>query len=103
MRRQQMRAFVLWIAIALAAPAALSAAASAGPQDQELASPKLRIDWDAFKKLYDAKGVVIVDVRSAASFESGHIPGARSIPLNDVAGRAVELKKLGKPVVFYCA
>ena len=99
-----MRALVHGIALALAlvTPAAWSAPATA-VQDEELASPKLRIDWEAFKKLYDGKAAIVVDVREAVSFQSGHIPGARSIPLNDIAAHAAELKKLGKPIVLYCA
>ena len=85
---------------------ASSLAVSASPprtQGDDLASPKLRIDWTDFKKLYDSKQVVVVDVREANSFAAGHIPGARSVPLNQVEGRAAELKKLGKPIVLYCA
>lgn len=84
--------------------AALSLPVSARlAQDEELASPKLRIDWPAFKKLYDANAAVVVDVRETPSYEAGHIPGARGIPLGQIEARAAELKKLGKPIVLYCA
>lgn len=99
-----MRAFVLFAAIALFAP--LSWTASASPQatpDDQLASPKLRIEWSDFKKLYDAKRAVVIDVRETVSFEAGHIPGARSIPLGEIEAHAAELKQLGKPIVLYCA
>jgi rhodanese-related sulfurtransferase len=72
-------------------------------QPTELASPKLRVEWDEFRKLYDAKKVEVVDVRSENVFETGHIPGARSVPLDTVERRVDELKKLNKPIVFYCA
>ena len=75
----------------------------AGAQEDDLSSPKLRIDWTSFKKLYDTGDVVVVDVRTRESFAAGHIPGARSIPLGEVEQRAAELKKLGKPIVLYCA
>jgi 3-mercaptopyruvate sulfurtransferase SseA len=81
----------------------IAPAAAQGSPDDQLASPKLRIDWTEFKKLYDAKSVIVVDVRDAPSFEAGHIPGARSIPLDRVEATAAELKKLGKPIVTYCA
>lgn len=99
-----MRTFAIAIAVALIAPLAFATrtSAQASPTD-DLASPKLRIEWTAFKPLYDARGVVVVDVREAVSYESGHIPGARSIPWNEVAGRVAELKRLGKPIVLYCA
>lgn len=72
-------------------------------QEDELASPRLRIDWAAFKKLYDAGTVVVIDVRSRDAFLAGHVPGARSIPLEDVARRAEELRKVDEPIVLYCA
>jgi 3-mercaptopyruvate sulfurtransferase SseA len=90
--------------LALVAPLLWATPAAAqGPPDDQLASPKLRIEWADFKKLYDTKGVIVVDVRETPSFEAGHIPGARSIPLDKIEARAAELKKLGKPIVAYCA
>jgi rhodanese-related sulfurtransferase len=47
--------------------------------------------------------VVVVDVRAAADYEAGHIPGARSIPLDQVEKRVAALKALKKPIVLYCA
>jgi 3-mercaptopyruvate sulfurtransferase SseA len=72
-------------------------------QEEDINSSKLRIGWDEFKKLYDEKNVVVVDVRDVGSFEAGRIPGSRSVPLDEVDKRAAELKKLKKPVVTYCA
>ncbi|HSC27201.1 MAG TPA: rhodanese-like domain-containing protein [Vicinamibacterales bacterium] len=69
----------------------------------DLASPKLRIEWAEFKKLYDTQAIVVVDVRGAEAFEAGHIPGARSVPLDQVEARTGELKAVGKPIVFYCS
>ena len=76
---------------------------SEGAQDAVLGSPKLRIEWAEFKKQYDQQHVVVVDVRDGAAYEAGHIPGARSIPLDDIPRRAAELKKLKTPIVLYCA
>jgi 3-mercaptopyruvate sulfurtransferase SseA len=72
-------------------------------QDEDLGSPRLRIGWPEFKKLYDDKKVVVIDVRASDSFVAGHIPGARSIPLDDIDHHVAELKKLKKPIVVYCA
>jgi rhodanese-related sulfurtransferase len=82
---------------------ALAVATAAAQQPPELASAKLRVEWTEFKKLYDAKKVVVVDVRSEDVFATGHIPGALSVPLPTVEKRIEDLKKLGKPIVFYCA
>lgn len=78
-------------------------AAAQAQHDEELASPKLRIEWAAFKKLYDAKKIEVVDVRGADAFKAGRIPGARSVPLDDVEKRAGELARLKRPIVLYCA
>jgi rhodanese-related sulfurtransferase len=78
-------------------------AAPQAPTADALASPKLRIDWAEFRALYDAKQAVIIDVRDPMSFASGHIPGARSIPLDQIERQAAELKKLRKPIVLDCA
>lgn len=72
-------------------------------QEEDLSSPKLRIAWEAFKPLYDAKKVIVIDVRDDASFQAGHIPGARSVPLDQIEKRVEELEKLRKPLVTYCA
>jgi 3-mercaptopyruvate sulfurtransferase SseA len=88
---------------AVAAVAALSAAATvAGQQvpDQSLAP---RIVLADFKKAFDAKAVVILDVRDASSYAAGHIPGAILVPLEALAKQAPELKTAKKPIVAYCA
>ena len=89
------------ITIALLALGALTAGVRA--QEDPLASAKLRIEWADFKKQYDAKKIVVIDVRDAGSYEAGHIPGALTVPLDQVEARLGELKKLKKPIVLYCA
>lgn len=80
-----------------------TAVASFAAQEGDLASPKLRIEWAEFKDAYDAGRVAVVDVRGTDDFEAGHIPGALSVPLAEIEGRAAELKDLRKPIVLYCA
>ncbi|HVZ57874.1 MAG TPA: rhodanese-like domain-containing protein [Chitinophagaceae bacterium] len=48
------------------------------------------------------QGAVIVDVRSAAEFRSGHIKGAINVPLQDLKSQVSSLKKLNKPVITCC-
>ena len=50
-----------------------------------------------------AEGAVIVDVRSKEEFRSGHIKGAKNMPLPNLGNKVAELKKLKKPVIFCCA
>jgi rhodanese-related sulfurtransferase len=48
-----------------------------------------------------ADAPLVLDVRSAGEFESGHVPGARHVPYDQVETRLAEL---GPPreVVVYC-
>ena len=45
--------------------------------------------------------VVVLDVRPPEEYRSGHVPGARSIPLAELAARLAELPT-DVPVVAYC-
>ena len=49
----------------------------------------------------DSGTAAVVDVRSRAEWESGHIPGALNIPAGEVADRLAELPQ-GGPVVVHC-
>ena len=69
----------------------------------DLSSPKLRIAWSEFKRLYDEEKVLVVDVRDGGAFAAGHIPNARLIPLDEIEVRAKDLKKQKLPVVTYCS
>lgn len=53
------------------------------------------------KKIYNKKGVVIIDVRDAPEFFVGAIPGAINIPLDSFEDKVLE-KLLDKKVVFHC-
>jgi rhodanese-related sulfurtransferase len=50
----------------------------------------------------DSGQAVLVDVRSAAAFAEGHIPGAISIPAGEIPARVAELRKTGKLPILYC-
>lgn len=51
-----------------------------------------------------ASGALLVDVRSPGEFGSGHIEGAKNIPVSDLAARMGELgSDRAKPIVVYCA
>jgi rhodanese-related sulfurtransferase len=52
--------------------------------------------------LVEGGEVELVDVRRPDEWQQGHIPGARHIPLDELAARAAELDEQ-QPVVFYCA
>ncbi len=46
----------------------------------------------------------LIDVREAWEFKSGHIPGARNVPLSSLSSQLNgKLKPDGRPVVLICA
>jgi rhodanese-related sulfurtransferase len=47
------------------------------------------------------RGGQVVDVRTPKEFESGHVAGARNIPVQDLDDRMSELSK-DAPVILYC-
>jgi rhodanese-related sulfurtransferase len=55
-------------------------------------------------QLMNRDDALVVDLRTAAEFASGHILGAKNVPLADLARRARELDKhKAKPVIVYCS
>ena len=91
------------LACALAIFGAPLHARAHGQHEDDTSSPALRVDWKEFRKLYDAKAIEVIDVRGQVFYESGHIPGARSIPLEQIEQHASELHRAKKPIVLYCA
>ena len=82
-------------------PAAERPVVETSPRPED--DPALRISIDAFQKLAGAESVTVVDVRSRESFEQGRIPGALSIPLEEIESGAEQLRRLGNPIVTYCS
>ena len=54
------------------------------------------------KELVKKSSTVVVDVRSSWEYETGHKPGAKNIPLEEVPYKVEELKSMKSPIVFYC-
>lgn len=52
---------------------------------------------------FKARGAMIIDVRSQAEFAGGHLKGAKNIPLNEIRSKIIDIQKLNKPVIAYCA
>jgi rhodanese-related sulfurtransferase/DNA-binding transcriptional ArsR family regulator len=77
------------------AEAAAARDAYLGPADTEA------VDRDELRRRLDAGDVIAVDVRPAEEYAAGHIPGAVSIPLDQLAERITELPA-GVEVVAYC-
>jgi predicted sulfurtransferase len=92
----------------LPAGAAQSAPRLSSGQADAIDAP--RITQQAFKKLFAAKTVVIVDTRNLDAFDASHLPGALPLPLegrltwpDEYEKTVAILLKTKKPVVVYCA
>lgn len=48
------------------------------------------------------KGAVIIDVRTAAEFDRGHIADALNIPVDRVGTFSERIKSMNRPVIFCC-
>jgi phage shock protein E len=48
------------------------------------------------------QGALIIDVRTRAEYQGGHVAGSKNIPLNEVPA-ALEKHPKAKPIVFCCA
>ena len=54
------------------------------------------------KELIKNPATLLVDVRSPWEYETQLIPGAKNIPLEEIALRVAEFKSIHTPVVLYC-
>jgi len=75
-------------------------AAGSGPDTFLGVSPGI-VDAPAARKLV-AAGVQVVDVRTRAEFDAGHVPGAVNIPFDEIAQRTAEVGPPSTPVLLYC-
>ena len=48
------------------------------------------------------EGSIIINVRSALEYKSGHIKGSENIPLDELNTKIEYLKKLNKPLITVC-
>jgi 3-mercaptopyruvate sulfurtransferase SseA len=60
-----------------------------------------RVNLTEARQAYESGSAVFVDVRDEASFKSGHIPGALSIPLSALPQREDELDR-NSWIITYC-
>jgi rhodanese-related sulfurtransferase/DNA-binding transcriptional ArsR family regulator len=59
------------------------------------------VDSEELLRRVKSGEVVVIDVRPAAEFRAGHIPGAISMPVGELKGRMKELPKR-REIVAYC-
>ena len=65
---------------------------------KNLFSSEPKVNFDELIK----QGAIILDVRSAGEYASGHLNGAINIPLNVLPNNFAKLKK-NKPIITCCA
>jgi 3-mercaptopyruvate sulfurtransferase SseA len=87
-------------ALCLLALSAVLPATAVAQQDPLAAAPRMTVA--ELKKSLDAGQVLVVDVRDAASFAVGHIPGSVLIPYEQIGARVADLKASKKAIVTYC-
>ncbi len=51
---------------------------------------------------YLEKGAVVIDVRTEAEYEQGHVPGSLNIVLDTIPQRVDEIKALGDSFIAVC-
>ena len=62
-----------------------------------------RISIDELKALMAKQAVLVIDVRTAAEFATGHIPGAVNVDFTQVLQQAEKFKGETRTIVAYCA
>lgn len=72
-----------------------------GPSGTSQPTPPLLTPAQANELLLGQNPPQLIDVRNPDEFQSGHIAGAKLIPLGELEGHLGEIDK-GKPVLLYC-
>ena len=82
-----------------ASPAVAGGQAGATLQTGDPAAP---LTVDRVLQLVHQGGVVLIDVRTEKDFDRAHLPGAISVPLDQLEARVEELRAAGRTVIVYC-
>ncbi|WP_018654268.1 rhodanese-like domain-containing protein [Actinomadura flavalba] len=65
-------------------------------------SARLAFETDVADVAAAPSGTVIIDTRSRAAWDEGHLPGALHLPTAQIPDRAAALVPAGTDVVVYC-
>ena len=57
---------------------------------------------ESVKEAREKTGSILLDVRTPEEYRSGHIPGSRNIPLQDLEQADTVLKDKDAPLYLYC-
>jgi len=61
-----------------------------------------RVTADEMNEMVKNGQAVIIDVRTQAAYDSGHIPGSKLIPANEILNHLNELPR-DKMIITYCS
>ncbi len=61
------------------------------------------ISRDDTRRLVEEEGAQLVEVLPRGQYERGHLPGAISIPLDDLSDETLAALDRDRPVVVYCS
>ena len=105
----KLKAIILFAAFVFAACNAVDTKVKSQAHNANSATPPQqtndgikRITTTELAELMKQGKVVVVDVRSQANWDAGHIRGARFIPVTEIGNRTNELPK-DKQIVTYCS
>lgn len=65
----------------------------------------IQIGVAAARQFFDRSAAVFVDARDRDEYTAGHVPGALSLPYDEVVSEPERLQRLdagGKPIIVYC-
>ena len=100
-------ALIVIVAVALAACNAVDKTASTKPaalpgSDTVYADGARRITADELDTMVKNGQAVVIDVRTQAAYDVGHIPGAKLIPAGEILNHLNELPR-DKTIITYCS
>ena len=105
----KLKAIILFAAFVFAACNAVDTKVRSQAHNANIATPEQqasdgikRITTKELDELMQQGKVVVVDVRNQASWDAGHIRGAKWISVTEIANRTNELPK-DKQIVTYCS
>ena len=95
----------LWVVIAGMCVAMVTLVGLTRADAQHPPGRELLMAFAEFTPLHARKSVLVVDVRDADSFASGHIPGAMHVPVREIEAQVAAVRKAakGRVIVTYCS
>ncbi len=80
-----------------------SGTAAASLPEIPLVDRPIKMQLGSVKQFYDANAALIVDAREPREYDSGHITGAISVPLEGATPQTLKrLDARGRPIIVYC-